>query len=148
MINIYHQDGAANRLQVLEQPPAFADNVVWLDLLNPDRSEETLVEKLLGIELPIRDELKDIEPSSRLHIEEEAVYMTASLICTAQSDLPQLADIASVVFLPPTLVASIYGMNFHLMPELDWNYGYAAALLGMLVSAIVPFVFFRWKGWL
>ncbi|MGF0537101.1 magnesium transporter CorA family protein [Agrobacterium sp. ES01] len=325
MINVYHQDGTAKALQMSQPPQVLADNVVWLDLLNPDKGEEHLAETLLGIELPTRDELKDIEPSSRLYIEAEAVFMTASLVCKAESELPQLADIAfilagnrlvtiryaepkaftlfvaamqrnggkcrsgvevlarlmetvvdrtaevlelavsriddlstnvfvdrkaakrrpprfledklldiashhrlvskareslitlerlatfmralpqikkdkdasdlcriiardvqslsehaafiannitflldaslglinveqnaiikilsiaSVVFLPPTLVASIYGMNFEFMPELHWNYGYAAALLGMLVSAIVPFVFFRWKGWL
>jgi magnesium transporter len=53
-----------------------------------------------------------------------------------------------VVFLPPTLVASIYGMNFRLMPELDWSFGYPMALVAMLISAVIPFLFFRWKGWL
>lgn len=57
-------------------------------------------------------------------------------------------SIASVVFLPPTLVASVYGMNFQLMPELNWTFGYPLALVIMLMSAIIPFLFFRWKGWL
>jgi len=53
-----------------------------------------------------------------------------------------------VVFLPPTLVASVYGMNFQLMPELNWTFGYPLALIVMVMSAIIPFLFFRWKGWL
>jgi magnesium transporter len=53
-----------------------------------------------------------------------------------------------VVFLPPTLVASIYGMNFQHMPELSWQLGYPLALFAMVLSAIIPFFFFRWKGWL
>jgi magnesium transporter len=53
-----------------------------------------------------------------------------------------------VMFLPPTLVASIYGMNFHFMPELDKPWGYPFALAAMVVSAVVPFLYFRRKGWL
>ncbi len=73
---------------------------------------------------------------------------TLGLINVEQNAIIKIFSIASVVFLPPTLVASLYGMNFKLMPELDWTYGYPAALLLMLVSAIIPFYVFRWKGWL
>jgi magnesium transporter len=52
------------------------------------------------------------------------------------------------MFLPPTLVASIYGMNFHHMPELDKPWGYPVALLAMVVSAVLPYIYFRRKGWL
>jgi magnesium transporter len=50
--------------------------------------------------------------------------------------------------MPPTLVASIYGMNFRHMPELDWSFGYPAAVVVMVVAAVAPYVFFRWKRWL
>ena len=50
--------------------------------------------------------------------------------------------------MPPTLVASIYGMNFKNMPELDTPYGYPAALTLMLVAAVVPCMYFKWKKWL
>ena len=50
--------------------------------------------------------------------------------------------------MPPTLVASLYGMNFKHMPELDWNFGYPLAILLMIVAAIVPYVFFKLKHWL
>nr|WP_284215411.1 magnesium transporter CorA family protein [Ciceribacter naphthalenivorans] len=299
--------------------------IIWLDLVNPDRAEEATAERLLGIPLPTREDLKDIEPSSRLYVEDNVIFMTASLVHQVETDLPELADvafilsgnrmitiryaeprafqlfsgalaripgryktgaemmarlletiadrtaevleiavarldalsaevfvdrkaakrrrpgfledklldiaahhrlltkardslmslsrlitflrsqpavrkdreadelcrivahdiqslsehagfvsnnitflldaslglinveqnaiikifsIASVVFLPPTLVASIYGMNFQFMPELTWTYGYGLALVTMLLSAIIPFLFFRWKGWL
>jgi magnesium transporter len=52
------------------------------------------------------------------------------------------------VFLPPTLVASIYGMNFDHMPELHWNLGYPWAIGLMIMSAILPFFYFKQKGWL
>jgi magnesium transporter len=70
------------------------------------------------------------------------------LISVEQNAIIKIFSIASVVFLPPTLVASIYGMNFRLMPELEWSFGYPMALVAMLISAVIPFLFFRWKGWL
>jgi magnesium transporter len=70
------------------------------------------------------------------------------LINIEQNAIIKIFSIASVVFLPPTLVASVYGMNFEHMPELHAYFGYPASLLLMVVSAIVPFFFFRWKGWL
>jgi magnesium transporter len=53
-----------------------------------------------------------------------------------------------VVFLPPTLIASIYGMNFQYMPELHLTFGYPIAIGLMVLSAIVPYQFFKWRGWL
>lgn len=327
MIRAYRKDGKAEVIGVDPAYAKFTDDIVWIDLISPSREEELFVEARLGIPLPTREELKDIEPSSRLYVENGTVYMAGSLIYRAETDLPLLTDIAfilhedrlitiryaepksfalfsagllrgngnghcrsgatlvcrlletvvdrtaevlemlatrlddlsitvfvdrkaakrrpphfledklltiarhhqlvskvrdslvslsrlvaflqaqpairrdeeavelcsllsrdlnslgehaafvannitfmldaslglinveqnaiikifsiaSVVFLPPTLVASIYGMNFQLMPELEWQFGYPLALVGMLVSAIVPFLFFRWKGWL
>jgi len=52
------------------------------------------------------------------------------------------------VFLPPTLVAGIYGMNFEILPELKWQFGYLWALGVMLASAVLPYLIFRWRGWL
>jgi magnesium transporter len=56
--------------------------------------------------------------------------------------------VASVAFLPPTLIASIYGMNFQAMPELNWSWGYPFAVVLMVASAVTPFWYFRRKGWL
>ncbi len=65
-----------------------------------------------------------------------------------QNQIIKIFSIAAVVFLPPTLVASIYGMNFHYLPELDWVFGYPLALLLMLASGIAPYWYFKRKGWL
>jgi magnesium transporter len=325
LINAYRSNCEAICLTPDRAMTEISDDIVWIDLFNPNREEEKHLETLLGVELPTREDLKDIEPSSRLYTENGNVFMTASLVWKAESEDPQLTDvafiltgnrlvtiryanpksfnlfiaaitrvpnemrsgtalllkltetivdrtaeilenavagidklavgifgkqargnrkaprfledrlsdiaayhrllskvrdslmslsrmqtflhstpslqqdadarelglsisrdiqslsehasfisgnltflldaslgiinveqnaiikifsIASVVFLPPTLVASIYGMNFKLMPELDWSYGYPLAIFVMLVSAIIPFLFFRWKGWL
>jgi magnesium transporter len=65
-----------------------------------------------------------------------------------QNNIIKLFSVAAVALLPPTLIASIYGMNFKYMPELEWTYGYPMALGLMLLSALLPFLYFKWKGWL
>jgi magnesium transporter len=325
LITAYCSDSATHELKDLSLISELRDEIVWVDLLGPTREEENEIERLLDIEVPTRDDMKDIEPSSRLYVEDGSVFMTASLLWRPDANLVTLTDvafilagnrlvtvrygqpksfalfiaalqkvpaerrtgvallsrlletivdrtaevleqtvssidilsthvfgdrmkkirrpsnyleeklkdiagyhrtvskvsdslnslsrlltflhaipaiqqdheakdlcrnvsrdvqslsehatfvagnitflldaslglinieqnaiikifsIASVVFLPPTLVASVYGMNFEYMPELHFLYGYPASLLLMVVSAIVPFFFFRWKGWL
>jgi magnesium transporter len=73
---------------------------------------------------------------------------TLGLINLEQNQIIKIFSIAAVVFLPPTLVASIYGMNFMHMPELEWLLGYPWALGLMVVSAILPFLYFKRKGWM
>jgi magnesium transporter len=73
---------------------------------------------------------------------------TLGVINIRQSDVIKIFSVVAFVFLPPTLIASIYGMNFKVMPELDWPWGYPMALGMMVVSALVPYLFFRWKKWL
>jgi magnesium transporter len=69
------------------------------------------------------------------------------LISTRQNEIFKVLTIVSVVGIPPTLIASMYGMNFHYMPELSWRYGYAWGLGLIALSAIVPIVWFKWRGW-
>ena len=326
MITAYRSRGEAVVLDVANQLAALPDDIIWLDLASPTREEDRYVERLTSIEVPTREDLRDIEPSSRFYTEGATTYLTGSLLCRADTLSPILSDvafvltsrwlvtvryarpksfdlfansinrmpegltsahmaltrlmetitdrtaeilenaelksdslllqifggeddgksrrpprflekllieiaqhhrliskardslaslsrvmtflytvsaiqadqdakglcrsisrdiqslsehaafisgnitflldaslglinveqnaiikifsIASVVFLPPTLVASIYGMNFKLMPELEWVWGYPSSIVLMVVSAIIPFFFFRWKGWL
>jgi magnesium transporter len=65
-----------------------------------------------------------------------------------QNNIIKIFSVAAVVLMPPTLVASIYGMNFKHMPELDWIGGYPLALLLMLVAAVLPYLYFKWRKWL
>lgn len=65
-----------------------------------------------------------------------------------QNNIIKLFSVMAVVLMPPTLIASIYGMNFRHMPELEWTYAYPAALGAMLLAAIGPYMFFKWKKWL
>ena len=73
---------------------------------------------------------------------------TLGMINIEQTGIIKIFSVAAVVFLPPTLIASIYGMNFTHMPELSWPYGYPMAIGLMILSAIVPYQFFKWRGWL
>ncbi|WEX88424.1 magnesium transporter CorA family protein [Sinorhizobium garamanticum] len=73
---------------------------------------------------------------------------TLGLINLEQNQIIKIFSVAAVVFLPPTLVASIYGMNFDVMPELKWQLGYPYALSMMVLSALLPFLYFKRRGWL
>jgi len=327
VITVFRPNGEARTLPTNDDSAAAEAlaGAVWVDLLEPTEADEALIERVLSLDVPTRDELKDIEPSSRLYTDEKAAYMTASLMVKAESDLPHLTDIAfiltdgklltvryaeprsfslfkagmhripggcssstvmitrlletiadrtaeileitvaradrlslevfgenrhlsrrppryledrvvqvsalhrllaktrdslmslsrlltflhglpalqsdreslelcravtrdvpslsehanfvagnitflldaslglinleqnaiikifsiaSVVLLPPTLIASIYGMNFEFMPELHVPFAYPVTLGAMVLSAVLPFYFFRWKGWL
>jgi magnesium transporter len=71
------------------------------------------------------------------------------IVSIQQNDIIKIFSIAAVVFMPPTLVASIYGMNFHRgMIELEWPLGYPFALTLMVLAAVLPLLFFKWKKWL
>ncbi|MDE8347504.1 MAG: CorA family divalent cation transporter [Acidocella sp.] len=72
---------------------------------------------------------------------------TMGLINISQNSLIKLLTLVSIVGIPPTLIAGIYGMNFHDIPELGWRYGYGYAWTIMIVSAVLPLGIFRKKGW-
>jgi len=73
---------------------------------------------------------------------------TMGLINIEQTNIIKIFSVAAAAMMPPTLIASIYGMNFHFMPELNEWWGYPAVLLVMVLSAVTPFLYFKRKGWL
>ena len=73
---------------------------------------------------------------------------TLGMINNEQNAIIKILSVAALVFLPPTLVAGVYGMNFEVMPELKWVHGYPFALSLMVIAAILPYLLFRRKGWL
>lgn len=73
---------------------------------------------------------------------------TVGFININQNKIIKMFSVASVAFLPPTLIASIYGMNFEVMPELEWALGYPFSIALMVASAVTPFWYFRRRGWL
>jgi magnesium transporter len=70
------------------------------------------------------------------------------VVTIEQNNVIKIFSVAAVALMPPTLIASIYGMNFKHMPELDWFFGYPIAILLMVFAAALPYYFFRWKKWL
>lgn len=72
---------------------------------------------------------------------------TLGFINTEQNDIFKVLTIVSVVGIPPTLIASMYGMNFHDMPELSWPWGYQYGLTLIALSTLLPIVWFKWRGW-
>ena len=325
MFSVFVPSESALKKAVIEDLAAVPENAVWIDLVNPSAAEDKAVERLAGIAIPTREDMQEIEISSRLYMENGARYMTATLMCHSDTDMPRTTavtfilgdhrlvtvrydlpkpfalveaklsrsctpsitgemvlmelldavidrcadilercgaeidqvshdifepeserhgqakrysqilisigrkgdltskvreslvsigrvvtflsavvegvkwskdmreqlktmqrDVASltdhasylsskitfvldamlgvvnleqnniiklfsvmaVVLMPPTLIASVYGMNFKVMPELEWVHGYPMALVMMLIAAIVPYWIFKWKKWL
>lgn len=73
---------------------------------------------------------------------------TLGFINIEQNAIIKIFSVAAVIFLPPTLIASVYGMNFDLIPELKWLFGYPFALFLMILSAVIPLFYFKKKKWL
>lgn len=73
---------------------------------------------------------------------------TLGMINLEQNQIIKIFSIVAVVFLPPTMVATIYGMNFKTMPELGWVFGYPLSLVLMVLTAVLPLLYFKKKGWL
>lgn len=70
------------------------------------------------------------------------------IINVEQNNIIKIVSVAALVFFPPTLIASIYGMNFAVFPELQWNLGYPTALLLMVLSGLLPYLYFKHKEWI
>jgi len=73
---------------------------------------------------------------------------TLGMVSIEQNNIIKIFSVAAVIFLPPTLIASIYGMNFHFMPELSWKYGYVFAIGLILFAAWLPYKYFKHRKWL
>lgn len=100
-----------------------------------------------------REVIRDIEsliPHNESLFQKVNFLMQAAVgfINIEQSRIIKIFSVVSVVFLPPTVVASAYGMNFKFMPELEWIYGYPMALGLMLVAGLAPYIYFKLKKWL
>lgn len=73
---------------------------------------------------------------------------TLGMVSIEQNNIIKIVSVAAAIFLPPTLIASIYGMNFHFMPELSWKWGYLIALGLIALSAWLPYQLFKFKKWI
>jgi magnesium transporter len=132
---------------------------VRLSLLTIDRAMswygQTVLEghRTKGVKDLIKGLMRDIRAlevhadhlSGRVALATDA---TLGMINLSQNQTIKIVSVVAVVFLPPTVIASAYGMNFANMPELDWVYGYPMAVGMMLASAVGTYLFFKWRKWL
>ncbi|UVK77316.1 MAG: Ni(2(+))/Co(2(+))/Mg(2(+)) transporter [Sodalis sp. Fle] len=100
-----------------------------------------------------REILRDIEsllPHNESLFQKVNFLMQAAMgfINIEQNRIIKIFSVVSVVFLPPTLVASSYGMNFEFMPELKWSFGYPGAIILMILAGLAPYLYFKRKNWL
>ncbi|WBL34293.1 magnesium transporter CorA family protein [Sinirhodobacter sp. HNIBRBA609] len=132
---------------------------VKLALLTLERAlsffDQTLAASAQGKELkPIaKSQMRDIGSlavhgdflSNRVQLSVDA---TLGMISLAQNATVRIVSVVAALFMPPTMIASVYGMNFQFMPELDWHWGYPMALGLMVASAVGTWAVFKWKNWL
>ncbi|MBN2631220.1 MAG: magnesium transporter CorA family protein [Rhodobacteraceae bacterium] len=106
-----------------------------------------------ALKAPVKGLMRDIHAlevhadhlSSRVALASDS---TMGMINLSQNQTIKIVSIVAVVFLPPTVIASAYGMNFEVMPELKWVWGYPMALGLMVASAVGTYLFFKWRRWL
>lgn len=137
------------------------------DLLSDVRESLTTLDRLFGylalvagerhMDKELKARIKTLSRDSRSlndhlnFLSQKVTFLldaTLGLINIEQNAIIKIFSVAAVVFLPPTLIASIYGMNFRFMPELSWPWAYPMAIGAMVLSAILPYLFFKRKGWL
>ncbi len=96
---IVHTPSPAGGLdrRVIEAGEAIPDKAIWIDLLEPTRGEDELVERWLSISVPTREEMQDIEPSEIIYAENDARYMTARVLCQSETDEPRLTAISFIL---------------------------------------------------
>jgi magnesium transporter len=168
----HHRFGSENREKALQRRNTEADLQAILVTLGRDydtisflRDSQLGVARIApyvegaapwlphSVAIRLKSVQKDISSLNEFstHLTDKVQFLldaTLGLINIAQNSLIKVLTIVSIVGIPPTLVAGIYGMNFHDMPELSWTYGYGYGWAVMILSAILPLAWFRTKGWL
>ena len=110
----------------------------------------TCPEEYLPLLREILQDIRSLDEHSTFLFEKVRFLLdvTTGRVNITQNKIIKIFSIAAVVFLPPTLVASIYGMNFRTMPELSWPFGYPLAIILMVAAGIAPYWYFKHKDWL
>ena len=112
--------------------------------------ENNIEQDVINRAIIIRQDIKSLSDYTNF-ISTKVTFLldaTLGLINIEQNNIIKIFSVAAVIFLPPTLIASIYGMNFRFMPVLNYKWGYWVALISMLLSAWLPYKFFKFKRWL
>ena len=97
MFSVFVPSESALKKAVIEDLTAVPENAVWIDLVNPSAAEDKAVERLAGIAIPTREDMQEIEISSRLYMENGARYMTATLMCHSDTDMPRTTAVTFIL---------------------------------------------------
>src|SRR4051812_50189208 len=97
MLSVYVPHGASLDRVPVASGDQVPDSAIWFDLFQPTQNEDKLVESVVGISIPTREEMQEIEVTSRLYVENGARYMTATLMCQSDTDTPKTT---AVTFIP------------------------------------------------
>ncbi|QKF59808.1 magnesium/cobalt transporter CorA [Aliarcobacter lanthieri] len=150
-------DNEIDKKDILEQMSAFENLNMKIRenltdkqrILNSLLKSQHVVENREDLQIMIKD-IRSLVDHTNFNFErlDYLQNIFVGLLNTEQNKVIKIFTIVNVIFLPPTLVASIYGMNFDIMPELNWDYGYIFSIGIMLLSAITPLIIFKKKGWI
>ena len=97
MFSVFVQTESSLKKAVIDDLARLPENAVWIDLVNPNAAEDRAVERLAGIAVPTREDMQEIEVSSRLYIENGARYMTATLMCQSDTDMPRTTAVTFIL---------------------------------------------------
>src|SRR6201997_3539616 len=97
MFSVFVPSETSLKKAIIEDPSKLPDNAVWVDLVKPTAAEDRAVERLAGIAVPTREDMQEIEISSRLYIENGARYMTATLMCQSDTDTPRTTAVTFIL---------------------------------------------------
>jgi magnesium transporter len=97
-----------------------------------------------------RRDVRSLSEQMRFLMDRTTFLLDATLgaISIEQNKSMKIFSVLAVTLMPPTLIAGVYGMNFKYMPELEWVHGYPAALVLMILAGLIPYLVFRWRGWI
>src|SRR5262245_18917930 len=97
MLSVNVPRGASLERKAIASDSEFPEGVVWVDLVAPTQTEDKIVERALGVAIPTREEMQEIEPTSRLYVENGARYMTATMMCQSDTDSPKTTAVTFIL---------------------------------------------------
>src|SRR5579864_3336980 len=97
MFSVFVPSESSLKKATITDMEALPENAVWIDLMKPTMAEDKAVERLAGIAVPTREDMQEIEISSRLYIENSARYMTATLMCQSDTDMPRTTAVTFIL---------------------------------------------------
>ncbi len=135
-----------------ERLSQIRESILGLERVVPyaaDKGKDWISDEVTARLKTVSNDLQSLS-DFEIHLSNKVQFLLDAVlgfINTEQNDIFKVLTIASVVGIPPTFIASMYGMNFKSMPEYDWAYGYEWGLFLIVLSIVLPVIWFKWRGW-